>query len=66
MREGGAEQRKEDRGKETRGRRVKRRRGENGGNCKEMAELKNLRFEINNRDEEKKSIKSSWRTEVGG
>lgn len=66
MREGGAEQRKEDRGKETRGRRVKRRRGENGGNCKEMAELKNLRFEINNRDEEKKSIKSSRRTEVGG
>lgn len=30
-----------------------------------MAELKNPRFEINNRDEEKKSIKSSWRTEVG-
>lgn len=31
-----------------------------------MAELKNLRFEINNRDEEKKSLKSSWRTDVEG
>lgn len=65
MRKDGAEQRKEDRGKETRGRRAKRRKDENEGSCEEMAERENMRFEINNRDEEKKSVKS-WRTDVGG